>query len=102
MAFTIRHSRRFPVQCSVQYDAGPFRGYGIVWNLSMTGWRMSGDVPMHPGETLALTVTLPSKERIAVSAAVVRWSRGSEFAVENVVMEPHTEARLRDYVTRLI
>lgn len=101
MPFTIRSSRRFPVHCSVRYDAGPFWGHGTVWNLSMTGWRLSGDVPMRPGETLSLTVSLPNEQRIEVLVAVVRWSRGYEFAVENVVIAPHTEARLRHYVTRL-
>jgi hypothetical protein len=32
----------------------------------------------------------------------VRWSRGQEFAVENVAIEPHTEARLEHYVKRLV
>jgi hypothetical protein len=33
---------------------------------------------------------------------VVRWSRGQEFAVENVVVERHTHARLQHYVKRLV
>jgi len=32
---------------------------------------------------------------------VVRWSRGQEFAVENLVVERHTHARLQHYVKRL-
>lgn len=42
---------------------------------------------MRPGETLSLTVTLP---------------RGQEFAVENLLMEPHTLARLQHYKKRLV
>ena len=38
-------------------NAGPFQGQGTVWNLSCTGWRLSGDLPMRPGETLSLTIT---------------------------------------------
>ena len=37
MPFTLRPYRRFPVQCSVTYNAG---------NLSCNGWRLSGDLPM--------------------------------------------------------
>ena len=33
MAFTIRPYRRFPLQCSVSYNAGPFHGQGTVWNF---------------------------------------------------------------------
>jgi len=102
MPFSIRSFQRFPVCCSVMYDAGPFQGQGTVWNLSCTGWRLSGDLPMQPGETLSLTVTLPNEQRIEIPEAVVRWSRGQEFAVETMAIEPHTQARLKHYVKRLM
>ena len=102
MPFSIRSYRRFPVQCSVTYNAGPFQGQGTVWNLSCTGWRLSGDLPMRPGETLSLTVTLPNEQRIEISEAVVRWSRGQEFAIENLAINRHTRARLRHYVNRQV
>jgi hypothetical protein len=57
---------------------------------------------MRPGETLSLTVTLPNEQRIEVPEAVVRWSRGQEFAVENVVVEPNTHFQPKHYVKRLI
>ena len=58
MPFSIRPYQRFPVHCSVTYNAGPFQGQGTMWNLSCIGWRLSGDLPMRPGEPLSLTVTL--------------------------------------------
>jgi hypothetical protein len=57
---------------------------------------------MRPGETLSLTVTLPNEQRIEVPEAVVRWSREQEFAVENMMIERHTQARLQHYVKRLV
>ena len=57
---------------------------------------------MRPGETLSLTVTLPNEQHILIPKAVVRWSRGQEFAVENLAIEPHTHARLQHYVKRLV
>ena len=101
MPFTICPFCRFPVQCSVTYNVGP-QGQGTVWNLSCSGWRLSGDLPMRPGEPLSLTVTLPNELRIEIPEAVVRWSRGQEFAVETVAIEPHTQARLAHYVKRLV
>jgi len=101
MPFSIRPFRRFPVQCFVTYNAGPFQGQGTVWNLSCAGWRLSGDLPMRPGETLSLTVTLPNEQCIEVPEAVVRWSRGEEFAVEILAIKPHTLIRLQHYVKRL-
>lgn len=102
MRFTIRPFRRFPVQCPVTYNAGPFHGQGTVWNLSCSGWRIAGDLPMRPGEILSLSITLPSEQRIEVPEAVVRWSRGQDFAVENVVIERYTQDRLPHFVKRLI
>ena len=102
MPFTLRPYRRFPVECFVTYSAEPFLGQGTVWNLSCAGWRLSGDLPMHPVETLSLTVTLPNEQRIEIPEAVVRWSKGQEFAVENIAIEPHTQARLAHYVKRLV
>jgi hypothetical protein len=76
MPFSIRPYHRFPVHCSVTYHADPFQGQGTIWNLSCTGWRLSGNLPMRQGETLSLTVTLPNEQRIKIPEAVVRWSRG--------------------------
>ena len=102
MPFLIRPHRRFPVHCPVTYRAGPFQGQGTAWNLSVNGWRLSGDLPMRRGESLSLTVTLPNAQCIEILQAVVRWSRGQEFAVETVMVEQHTHARLQHYVTRLV
>ncbi len=52
MPFTLRPFHRFPMHCAVTYHAGTFQGHGTIWNLSCTGWRLSGDLPMRPGETL--------------------------------------------------
>jgi len=46
MPFSTRPFHRFPVHCAVTSNAGQFQGQGTVWNLSCTGWRLSGDLPM--------------------------------------------------------
>lgn len=45
MPFVLRPYRRFPMHCPVSYPAGPFNGVGTGWNLSLTGWRLSGGLP---------------------------------------------------------
>ena len=57
---------------------------------------------MRPGETLSLTVMLPNEQCIQIPEAVVRWSRGQEFDVENVLIEQHNHVRLQHYVNRLV
>jgi hypothetical protein len=47
-------------------------------------------------------VTLPNEQHILIPQAVVRWSRGQEFAVENLAIAPHTQARLQHYVKWLV
>jgi hypothetical protein len=101
MPFILRPYRRFSVQCPVAYSSGPFNGIGTVWNLSLTGWRLSGDLPMSEGETLSLCATLPNKQRIKVTATV-RRSRGNEFAVETNAIKPRTMTTLQHYVTQLV
>jgi len=56
MPFSIRPYRRFPVCCPVTYHAGLCEGHGMIWNLSVNGWRHSGDVPLRVGQTCPLTV----------------------------------------------
>jgi hypothetical protein len=56
MPFSVRPYRRFPVQRAITYNAGSFHGQGTVWNLFCTCWRLTGDLPMRPEDTLSLTV----------------------------------------------
>jgi len=102
MPFSIRKFRRLPASCPVMYSRSLAEGSGTVWNLSASGFRFSGDLPLQIGDTCSLTVTLPNEQRIVVPEAVVRWSRGQEFAVETVMVERHTQARLWHYVKRLV
>jgi hypothetical protein len=50
---------------------------------------------------LSSTVTLSNAQHIVISAAVVRWSRGQRFAVENLVIHSQAHARLQHDVKRL-
>jgi hypothetical protein len=94
MPFTLRPYRRSPVQCAVTYNAGPFQGQGTVWNHSLNGWKLSGDVPLRVGQTCSLTVNLPNQESIFVADAIVRWVRGQEYGLETLVVEKQTISRL--------
>jgi hypothetical protein len=51
MPFTIRQFRRLPTCCPVTYHRGQADGSGTVGNLSVSGFRFSGDVPLEIGET---------------------------------------------------
>ena len=102
MPISIRPFRRFSVQCSVTCYAGRFQRQDAVRNISPAGSRLSGDLPMRTEEILSLTVSLLNEQCIRVAQAVVWWSRGQEFAVENVMVERHTHARLQLYMKELV
>ena len=44
----------------------------------------------------------PTLGNIEGPEAVVRWSRGQEFAVEHLAIDPHTRAQLKHYVKRRV
>jgi hypothetical protein len=66
------------------------------------GRRLSGDLPMRPGKPLSRNITLPNEQRIEIPESVVRWSRGQDFAVENLAIKPYTRVRLQRYVKQLV
>ena len=102
MPFTLRLYQRFPVHCSATYNAGPLQGQGTVWNLSLSGWKLSGDLQLQVGQMCSLTVNLPNEERIVVSAAIVRWARGQEYGLETLAVEKQTHNRMERVIKRLI
>ena len=98
MPFTIRPHRRFPVYCPVAYQTGLFEGHGSVCNLSLTGWRFSGDLPLRVGEVCSLTVNLPPYQSIYVAAGIVRWVRGEEYGVETLVIDDESREDVEEYL----
>ena len=101
MPFSIRPFRRFPVCCPVTYHAGLSEGRGTVWNLSVNGWRLSGDVPLRVGQTCPLTVHLPNQLSLFVAGAIVRWVRGQEYGLETLVVDTQTQSRVAHIVHQL-
>ena len=87
MPFSVRPHRRFPVCCPVTYHVGLSEGHGMIWNISVNGWRLSGDVPLRVGQTCPLTVHFPNQLSLFVADAVVRWVRGQEYGLETLVVD---------------
>ncbi len=101
MPFIIRPFRRFPVQCAVSYHAGLARGQGTLWNFSVNGWKLSGDVPLRVGQLCSLTVSLPNQPSFVVSAAIVRWARNEEYGLETLAIDKQVHSRLEQVIEQL-
>lgn len=102
MAFTLRLYQRYPIHCSVMYNAGPLQGQGTVWNLSLSGWKLSGDLPLQVGQLCSLTVNLPNEESVVVTAAIVRWARDQEYGLETLAIEKHIYSRMERVIEQLV
>lgn len=75
MPVSVRPYPRFPVQYSITYIAGSLQGCGIVWEFSLNGWQLSGDLPLRVWWTCSVTINLPNRHSIFVAPAIVRWVR---------------------------
>lgn len=96
MPFVLRPYRRFPTDCPVIYERLYDTGYGTAWNVSPTGFRVSGTLPLQPGDVCSLKVRLP--KQVSVLAGIVRWVRGDEFGIETLLMDTRDEVRLAVYI----
>jgi len=76
--------------------------HGTVWNLSLTGWRFSGNLPLRIGEVCSLTVNLSSHPRLYVAAGIVRWVRGEEYGVETLVMDDESREEMEQYICQRV
>jgi len=98
MPFTVRPYRRFPVHCPMISQTSLFDGNGTVWNLTLTGWRLSGNLPLRVGEVCSLTVNLSIDQMFYVAAGIVRWVRGEEYGVETLVIDDESREDVEEYL----
>ena len=110
MAFDQRHHDRFPIFAPVSYEvldrAGFRKGYGTVTNLSVHGWKISGNMGLHAGEVCSMEIRLASKKWALISTGIVRWTRGEvsgafgEAGIETLVMTDTATRQLNEYIQK--
>jgi hypothetical protein len=81
--FTVRKEKRFRESVQAQYLGDGIAGEGFAYELSLSGGRIVGNVPVSPGEPLVLRFSIPGEtEPFTFDGAKVRWARGIEFGVD--------------------
>lgn len=70
--FTVRKELRSSVRCSFCYFADGVLGEGTIWDLSVAGWRSTGNVVVAPG--LEVTAYLRLRDDTGVAASTGEWS----------------------------
>ncbi len=75
---------------------------GKIVGLSMSGCEVESNKSLQQGRELPVLFHLPDgKPPLEIKVALVRWSRGQQFGLKFLTMEPDQQARLRRVVTTL-
>jgi hypothetical protein len=81
--FTVRKEQRFRQSVPVQYRGDVVNGEGLVYDLSLSGGRIVGNVPVSVGQALVLRLSLPgAAEPFQFDQVTVQWVTGLEFGVD--------------------
>jgi hypothetical protein len=82
------------------FATGDLYGTGTVWNVSLGGWRVDSEISLERGTLLKVYVMLPDfQHTVVVDQALVSWSRGHEFGLSILHIEPQDAARLKSFIT---
>jgi len=95
-----RRSPRFSFQCPIAYSGRLIAGFGTISNLSAEGCQMGGDMSVRTGSQLELRMYMPDLP-MKVDLATVRWSKGREFGLEFLRMQPEEQERLSRWLNTL-
>jgi hypothetical protein len=99
--YAVRKKLRTPVRCQFCYFCDGTLANGIVWDLSETGWRATGERSVPVGTETTVYITLrdgKQSHNILIESAIVRWAEGRDAGWEITRMDEATRARLMDFV----
>lgn len=76
------------------------QGTGNLWNLSIDGCRIDGDIEVRPGMVFSLLLIVGEKQRsIIVEQGIVTWARGREFGLRSNRIHASDAKQLQQLVT---
>jgi PilZ domain len=98
-----RKNPRFPVRFRSSFTSlNIVGGDGNITDLSLRGCRVESQTEVRQGTSLELRIHSSEDEPpLKIQEAVVRWSRGQQFGVEFITLDPEEWARLQHTVTHL-
>jgi hypothetical protein len=99
--YAVRKKLRTPVHFQFCYFCDGTLANGIVWDLSETGWRATGERSVAVGTETTVYLTLSDGKRLdnlLIDAAVVRWSKGGDAGWEIIRMDEANRTRLTDFI----
>jgi len=76
--------------------------FGVVYDLSIRGARVSTEAEIRPGDEVTLTLRLPKQLKPAdITVATVRWTKDQFCGLAFKRLSPVAQIRLKKYVSIL-
>lgn len=97
--YTFRAQPRHHLRCKFQYFLDSGVAEGSVWDLSNSGWRASGTLPVTVGMEMPVCLFLENEKKwVSIGRAAVRWVKGSNFGLEILQIEAQEQERLDHFL----
>ena len=73
--------------------------FGVVYDLSIRGARVSTQAEIRPGDEVTLSLRLPKQIKSAdIAVATVKWAKDQFFGLAFTELSPAARSRLEKYV----
>lgn len=102
-AYAVRTGQRMSIRCPFLYHGENFHGKGQLWDLSVSGWRATGNHPVTPGMSMPVYLELDDggeSKYLLIESATVRWSNGRDSGWEVQSIDTAALARLKRFLDR--
>lgn len=97
--FTLRAYRRLKTRCAVEYSINGLNGTGIVYDVSLAGYRVVGNQYVAQGDELSLRIYLPPASiPVEIESARVQWVKGREFGIRAITLSHSAEAAVTSFI----
>lgn len=97
-----RKHARYSVEYCASFSGERLRAAGVILDLSSNGCRARSAVESTIGESIGVLIDVPRYTApLHVTRAIVRWSRGEEFGMEFLEMDPADQHRLHQLMREM-
>jgi len=100
-AYAVRAGQRMSIRCPFLYHGESFHGKGHLWDLSVSGWRATGNHPVTPGMSMPVYIELDDdgeSKYLLIDSAIVRWSNGHDAGWEIQTIDTTSLTRLKRFL----
>jgi hypothetical protein len=102
--YVVRAGQRISIHCPFLYHGENFHGKGHLRDLSVSGWRATGDHLVTPGMSMPVYLELADdgeSKYLLIDSAIVRWSNGRDAGWEIRKIGATSRARLIRFLDQM-